>query len=131
MYDSWTCLLVQNGPGLLAESVRTALKDAACDLYHKKWDRMKMTNNDHCTGVIETDWKSYTLGARSGFLFKARITEESGDYLVNFLYHSRDLKRGAELLEKREQENVRWIANEETVPLPELYDFSNPPAQYN
>lgn len=126
MYDSWTCLMVEKGPGILDDTISDALKLAACELAYRKLDRMKMLN-DVCDGVIQTEWKSHVVGSRSGILFRAQITESSGDYFVNFLLSEDDLARGADIIrEARESAESRpWKRSRRRVPIPELYEFRN------
>lgn len=124
MNDSWTCLLVQKGPGLLSDVVCTVLKAAACDLHLKKWDEMRLTN-DLVEGIIKTEWKSYTVGSRSGVLFRAQVDSEDGnDYKVNFLLNKKDLERGAEIIRQMEERTGDgWEQASFRFPLPELYQF--------
>ena len=126
MYDSWTCLMVEKGPGVLEDDVRDALKLAACELAYQKIDRMNMVN-DVCDGIIQTEWKTHNVGSRSGVLFRAQITEDTGDYFVNFLLNEDDLKRGADIIrETREREGGNgWEMSNERIPVPELYEFRN------
>ncbi len=121
-YDSWTCLMVEKGPAMITGEVRSALKFAACDLHYKKWDSMRIVGNDACDGLIETDWKSYTVGARSGILFRAQLSAESGD----FLFNQKDLDRGAEVIrEMEERKGEDWRTAEGRIPVPELYQFDD------
>jgi hypothetical protein len=101
------------------------LKAAACDLHLKQWDEMRMTGSDVCVGIVRTDWKSYTIGSRSGVLFKATLTEESGDYQVNFLLSHKDLERGAEIFAEMEENPGEWESHEGRIPLEELYRFED------
>jgi len=111
---------------MITDEVRSALKFAACDLHYKKWDSMRIVGNDACDGVIETQWMSYTVGARSGILFRAQISAESGDYRVNFLFNGKDLERGAEVIrEMEESEGAGWRTGEGKIPVPELYRFDD------
>lgn len=115
--------MVEKGPGLLDERVRIGLKKAACELHLRGWDKMNMIDSKVCTGTIETEWKTFSVGARSGVLFKAQITEETGDYKVNFLLNTRDLERGAEVLREMEEGGDMWVRSTERFPVPELYEF--------
>ena len=126
MYDSWTCLMVQKGPGVLEDDVRDALKLAACELAYQKIDRMIMVN-DVCDGIIQTEWKTYNVGSLSGVFFRAQITEDTGDYFVNFLLNEDDLARGADIIrEHREKEGGSgWVQSRGRIPVPELYEFKN------
>ena len=122
-HDSWTCLMVQKGPGIIDDDVRAALKMAACDLYLNKWDRMNIVN-DVCNGVIETKWDTHSVGARSGVLFRTQIDSETGNYMVNFLFSTKDLERGADILrEMKEQEGSGLAVASGRFPCEALYQF--------
>ena len=123
-YDSWTCLMVEKGPGILDDKVRLALKVAACDLRRRQHDR-SLLSTSVCDGVIKTEWKSFAVGSRSGILFNAQITGERGDYLVNFLLGEDDLDRGAELLREKFEEGGVYIDAPQRFPVDELYKFEN------
>jgi hypothetical protein len=122
-YDSWTCLMVEKGPGMISDDVRAALKMAACDLHLKKWDRMHIVS-DTCDGIIETAWDTHLVGTRSGVLFRTQIGSEDGEYMVNFLLSTDDLERGAEVLREMEErgESV-WGRAPTPFPCPALYRF--------
>lgn len=124
MADSWTCLMVEKGPGLLDDKIRAALKMAACDLYRRKEERMPIFH-DACDGIITTEGKSYTVGSTSGVLFRAHIDTENGcDYRVNFLLSERDLERGASALREMEERGmVVWRSPSGGFPCEELYRF--------
>lgn len=125
MYDSWTCLMVERGPGLISEEVRLALKIAACDLYLRQWEKMRIVN-DVCDGIIETDWRTFVVHTRSGFLFRARIENVTGGYQVNFLFNQKDLERGSDVLRKKyEEDGVVWNQAGEPFPIEELYQFGD------
>lgn len=122
-FDSWTCLMVEKGPGTIDDSVRSALKLAACDLNLQKYDRMKIVS-DVCDGIIETEWNTYTVGTRSGVLFRAEIDAPAGSYKVNFLLHTADLERGAAILRDMEERGIgEWVRNEGKIPCDALYHF--------
>ncbi len=126
MYDSWTCVAVEKGPGVLPDPVRTALRNAACDLYLKKWDRMHL-RGDLLEGIIQTAWTTHLIGTRSGVLFRAHVDCEDGtDYMVNFLLHERDLERGADIIRQHEEGAAEeWHNAPGGFPVPELYEFHN------
>lgn len=127
MYDSWTCLSVEKGPGMISDDVRNALKFAACDLHFKKWDEMRIENNI-ISGIIKTEWKTFLVGTRSGVLFRAHIDCEDGtDYMVNFLFNEDDLERGAEIIREMEEErgSVYSRGAPAPIPCPELYRFED------
>ena len=63
MYDSWTCLSVERGPGMLSDEVRNLLKAAACDLYIKKWDSMHIEKR--CRVRCDQDGVEVSCGGRS------------------------------------------------------------------
>lgn len=122
-YDSWTCLMVEKGPGMITDQVRAVLKMAARDLHLKKWDRMHIVS-DVCDGIIETTWESHVVGTRSGVLFRTQIGSEQGDYMVNFLLNTDDLNRGVEVLREMEERGLEaWGTASERFPCPELYRF--------
>jgi hypothetical protein len=124
MHDSWTCLTVEKGPGIISDEVRNVLKAAACDLHLKRWDQMPL-ENDLLTGIIKTEWNTYRVGGRSGVLFRAQVDCEDGtDYRINFLFNERDLERGAEIIRHmKEGDESRWSENSVRIPIPELYQF--------
>ena len=124
MYDSWTCVMVKNGPGLIDEDVKCAIKMAACDLFQRKIERNKL-RNDVCEGYIQTEWKSRAVGARSGILFHAHITADDGDYQVNFLLSEDDLERGAEFVRDIEERQESTLRGNFRVPVEELYVFKD------
>jgi hypothetical protein len=119
--------MVQNGPGVISDKVRTALKVAACELKERELGEIRVSTSV-LQGVIKTDWKSYMVGARSGVLFKAHIDHEDGsDYLINFLLNQRDLENGAGIIRQMEEEGgfswKRILGGQ--VPVPEFYQFEN------
>ncbi len=124
MYDSWSCLSVEKGPGVISDEVRNTLKAAACDLHLKKWDEMHI-ENDIISGIIKTEWTTCSVGGRSGVLFRAQIDCEDGtDYKVNFLFSEDDLERGSEILRQVEEHaGGKWENIPTRVPVPELYRF--------
>ncbi len=99
MWDSWTCVTIDKGPGVLPDELRTALKIAACEMYD---DRKPLLRFDHTLGAgeIDTEWLHRMVGNRGGILFRARIETDDGEYQVQFLVNSDDLKRGAKRLKK-------------------------------
>jgi hypothetical protein len=124
MYDSWTCLSVEKGPGTISDEVRNTLKAAACDLYLKKWDEMRL-ENDLVSGTIKTEWDTHMVGGRSGVLFRAQVDCEDGtDYKVNFLFNKKDLEQGAQIIRQMEEhEGGDWADAPARIPCPELYRF--------
>jgi hypothetical protein len=121
--DSWSCLMVEKGPGIITDDIRASLKLAACDLALRKCDRLPI-DTEACDGIIQTEWKTYSVGSTSGVLFRAQVTEETGDYFVNFLLNEDDLKRGADLIrEMREGPGRSWGKSPTRFPVPELYEF--------
>jgi hypothetical protein len=115
--------MVENGPGILQEDVRAALKLAACNLSLNKWDRMHIAS-DACSGIIETAWNPYPVGTRSGILFRAQIDSGQGEYKVNFLLNTKDLERGAAFLrEMEERGQYGWGEVPGRVPCDALYQF--------
>ena len=125
-HDSWTVLMVQDGPGMLSDDVRTALKIAACELHLKRAERMRIKSHV-CEGFIETEWKTKVIGARSGVLFRCQIDSGGGNYRVNFLFSEKDLRRGADIIREIDEEgDMPWRMSEtsrESHPVKELFDF--------
>jgi len=111
---------------MISDMVRNTLKGAACDLYLKKWDEMRI-ENDVISGIIKTEWTTHTVGTQSGILFRAQIDCEDGiDYKVNFLFHERDLERGANVIQQMaEQTDGVWVDSPIPIPCAELYKFEN------
>lgn len=126
MRDSWSCLSVEKGPGMVSDEVRNALISAACDLHLKKWDETRI-ENEIISGIIKTEWKTYVVGGRSGVLFRAQVDCEDGnDYQINFLFHEDDLKRGAEVIRQMEKERGEaWDDIPAPIPCSELYRFED------
>ncbi len=121
-YDSWICLLNEDGPGIVPESVRDTLKITACDLHRKRWNRMPVIG-DTCEGTLETRWDTHSVGSQSGVLFRAQITTDNGTWRVNFLLNVRDLERGAEMIREYEEgETPPWVRIS-GVDCPALRDF--------
>jgi len=126
IYDSWTILMVQDGPGILPDDVRTALKLSACELSWKKRDCRHIVS-DVCEGFIETKWETRIVGVRSGILFHSQITIGNGSNCrVNFLLSVDDLARGEKILREMEESGAyNWSMNEERFPIEDLYRFDN------
>ncbi len=122
--DSWSCVMVDKGPGMIDETTRTALKAAACHLHLQRVERMPVKGKGF-DGVVTTEWKTYTLGTTSGVLFRSQIFSVSGDYFVNFLLNRRDLETGSEILRQIEESEPQWQRGEEAVPIEDLYRFTN------
>lgn len=124
MHDSWTCLMVENGPGVISDEVRLALKVAACDLHLKKWGTMHLVS-EVIEGIIKTERTTHLVGTRSGVLFRAQIDCEDGtDYKINFLLSEEDLKAGAKILRQLEEGvGGEWQETSTRFPVPELYEF--------
>jgi hypothetical protein len=116
--------MVEKGPGMIDDEVRSVLKMAACHLHLKRWDRMNITS-DVCEGIITTKWNTYAVGSRSGVLFRSQVKDESGkDYFVNFLLNEDDLRRGAEVIrEMEERGDGDWVTGDGRIPVEELYRF--------
>jgi len=115
--------MVQNGPGIIDDNVRSALKMAACDLHLKGCDQMHIIS-DVCDGIIKTDWETHIIGMRSGVLFRSQIEGPNGEYMVNFLLNSDDLRRGANILrEMIDRGELIWVKHPEPIPCPALYNF--------
>ncbi len=116
--------MVEKGPGMISDKVRTALKMAACDLNLKKWDQMHIVS-DVCDGIIKTSWDTHTVGGRSGVLFCAQIGGEDTDgYKVNFLLGTDDLERGTAVLREMEEKGEEvWGTPKGNFDCPALYRF--------
>lgn len=124
-WDSWTCLMVEKGPGLIDDETRTVLKAAACNLHLQRIDRMVITS-DICGGIIQTNWDTRMVGGRSGVLFRCQVERDTGDFLVNFLLSTGDLEAGADIIRQMEECGyVRWDTSQERFPVPELYKFED------
>ncbi len=123
-FDSWISVMVDKGPGMLDDRVKLSLKVAACELYLDGFDQ-KLISSDVCTGLIQTTWQTHMLGTRAGILFKSQIDNEAGEYFVNFLLSSVDLKTGSELLRKLMEEPLYMARGCGTVPIKELYRFED------
>jgi hypothetical protein len=122
MHDTWTCLMVENGPGILPAPVRKALQIAACQLHLDKFDRNRISD-DACEGVIQTEWKTHNVGGRSGVFFRAQVFAESGDYFVNFLLNETELERGADAIRDMRERGGIWIGSQGRPPIDELGEF--------
>lgn len=123
--DSWTCLMVEKGPGIVSDEIRNALKIAACRLRLDKVTAARIVSNV-CSGYIETDNSYHMVGTRGGILFKTQVSGDGGDYKVNFLLGEDDLDRGAAFLEELEEDdNSIWIREPGEIPIPELQRFLN------
>ena len=124
--DSWVCIMVSGGPGMIPEYVQMALKTAACDMRLEQRDVIIFAHAT-CDGEITTDWRSYTVGASTGVLFKAKVSADSVTYPVNFLLSEDDLKRGAAVLKQhfREKRFALEIGSQGAEDLPFLYEFHN------
>ena len=102
-YDSWSCLMVQNGPGVIPDAIRTTLKAAACGLKLQGKDT-SLIENDACSGIISTGWKVHSVGSVSGVLFRSQFDfEEALDCKVNFLLSTKDLERGVQIIREMEE----------------------------
>lgn len=123
-FKSWTCVMVQKGPGIIPEDICNHLQFAACDLQLRRADRMKIVGDGPCNGIIETDWQSHLIGTRGGILFRAQVDGEEGEYFINFLLSEDDLKHGAKMIMDRcKEKNIDWETTPGKFPLSELYDF--------
>jgi hypothetical protein len=121
--DSWSCLMVGRGMRIVNEQLRNILKASACNMHLQKLDRM-VIKNDLCDGVMQTEWTSYTVGARSGVLFRSQIECEGGECQINFLLSTKDLEAGASVIRDMEEyADGTWEENFEDFPIPELYQF--------
>lgn len=125
MADSWTCIMVEKGPGLLDDSIGSALRKAACVLSHKGLDAAPFREK-YCEGFIETNWKLVVYGSKAGIVFRTQVAADGGEFKVNFLMSREDLKRGADILRAHEEGNYEFLVRSRGRPdLPELMDFSD------
>lgn len=131
MPDSWACIMHRNGPGLIDDEVRHALKMAACMLSQAKTTEMLFEWRE-CQGVIKTDWQFYRVQGMAGYLFKAEAAlPNAPDYQVNFLLSETDLLEGVKLLEagKPVPDFAGTIGVPESkhtrLPIEEFYRFEN------
>lgn len=125
--DSWSILGVVNGPGILSNEVAASMKMAACILFKFKRKRMKF-GSGLCDGILETDWESKMIGARSGILFYADIHVESGPCNVNFILSEDDLEEGARRLQEGTYDPANsgsWSRFRHKFPDESLYQFRN------
>lgn len=125
MHDSWTCLMVEDGPGILPDDVRRALKMAACNLHLNKRDTMHFSS-DVCNGIVESSWDTYSVGARAGILFRAQIESDVGGYRINFLLNTDCLDQGRDFLKRLDQSpSGTWVPQSGHLPIEEMYRFEN------
>lgn len=124
MADSWTCIMVEKGPGILPEDVKLSLKVAACELHLKGLDQM-LISDKHCMGLIKTEWKTILYGERSGVLFKSQIDSEAGTYHVNFLLNRTDLETGGELIRRLKEDPMIAFMGTGHLPIEELHQFED------
>lgn len=125
VHDSWVCLVVEKGPGVISTGVRSTLKMFACALHRTRQDKMLITS-DFCSGHIETTWATHLIGTKGGVLFRAQLDDERGDfYQVNFLYSTDDLEKGANKFREMDEEEV-WVQSAGRLPLDLLYEFPDP-----
>lgn len=126
--NSWTCLMVQRGPGMISDEVRSALTVAACRLQLNRHDASRISS-DVCDGYIETAWDTHLVGTRSGVLFKTQLDCDEGTYEVNFLLSEDDLASGAAELERISLAGEgEWVQGDGKIPVPALYDFLDLPS---
>jgi hypothetical protein len=123
--DSWSCLLVGKDLGMVPEDLSRILKAAGCMMHLDELDRMPIMH-ETCTGVVETTWQSFLVGARSGVLFKSAVDYRDISTEVNFLLAEKDLKAGAELLRRgKELAGSKWVDYSGYINEPEMYKFGN------
>lgn len=124
-YDSWTCISVPKGGGLIPDELMHAAKTAACKLHLEKRNSLLFTS-EVCDGYISTSWEDQLLWTRSGIFFTVEATMDDQEWQINFLLNSRDLEKGAKLLEKGEEldpEDVVSINMPFRMPIDRLYQF--------
>jgi hypothetical protein len=81
---------------MVPEEVQHTLIKASCFLFRNQEECIGF-KNEICAGELATKWESRSIGALSGYLFKARVEHENGDYVVSFLLNESDLTRGASM----------------------------------
>jgi hypothetical protein len=94
---SWTCLFTGRNIGLVDDEMRNVLMIGACTMHIDQVDRIRV-QQDVCIAILQTEWKIYSVGARSGVLFYSNVETNHGSGAVNFLLHDKDLKRGGEII---------------------------------
>lgn len=130
-FDSWTCISVEKGGGVIPEELKCAIKMAACQLHLEKRQNL-LFESTFCSGYITTSWESVRLGGCSGILFSAEldsdIDETMLNWRINFLLNTRDLEQGAKLLEQGEYEDTDLTFTTELpfrLPVDQLYAFND------
>jgi hypothetical protein len=123
-YGNWTCLAVSNGPGILPDEVQMMLQLAACGLNYRGEESM-LIENELLAGQLSTEWKPYSLGSRSGFLFRALVDYDRwNDCQVNFLVRKDVLEADPALLERLFCEGAFTARHGEgRLPVEDLYRF--------
>ena len=121
--DSWSCLMVGKGMGMVSDDLRNVLKAAACNMHLQRLNRM-VIKHELCDGIMQTEWDSHMVGIRSGVLFRSQVEYEGGQCQINFLLSEQDLEAGADVIREMEEhgEGV-WEESFEDFPVPALYEF--------
>lgn len=116
--------MVKNGPGMLRDEVRDELKLFACRMQQGYVSEMRMRGK-YCSGIMKTDWDSFSVGTRAGILFQAQFDWDGGECQVNFLLSEDDLQAGARLIEEAIERGTdgTWESLDGIIPVPELYKF--------
>ncbi len=124
MFNSWTCVGVEDGPGLISEDVRRQLMREACAL-HLRGKERAIIKGPSFTGIIIDTGKSCSIGARAGNLFRAHINHtETGDSKINFLLSDEDLEKGAKTLKVLEDRvALPYTGNDLPHDLLQFYDL--------
>lgn len=123
--DSWTCIAVTKGGGLIPDELMQVAKMAACRLHLEKRNDLFFTS-EVCDGYITTSWEDKLLWTRSGVFFSIEASMDDREWQINFLLNARDLERGAKLLEQGDEldpDDVISINVPFRVPIDRLYEF--------
>ncbi len=125
--DSWICLMVKGGPGLVPEDVKRTLKMAACDLKLKDLP-VTFQTGETCKVEVTTKWVRHTVGTCTGFLFYGEVHEgRKKSYRVNFLLNAANLREGARILKDMiaAGEDGEAFTVTGKLPVDELYRFDD------
>ncbi len=130
-FDSWTCISVERGGGIVPDELKCAIKMAACQLHLDKRQHL-LFESEFCSGYITTTWDSVRLGGCSGILFSVEldsdIDKKTLSWRINFLLNTRDLEHGALLLEQGEYKDTDVMFTAELpfrLPIEQLYAFND------
>lgn len=126
-FDSWTCLAVPKGGGVIPDELIHVAKMAACKLHLEKKNNL-LFESPLCNGYISTSWEDHRIGSRSGIFFSIQASMEDMEWQINFLLHTREIEHGATLLEKGEEldpDDYIGIQLPYRIPVERLYQFGD------